>query len=485
MSTLIDALKNGKASGNLFDRGTANYVGINEFDLVYESGNYYFFLYKGATISVRVAPSIEELAFAAETDIITSNLKYPTAQFTGNKWHVMGALNGNVQKYYISGTNADPALAIATSFTLQTPDIFPSGPYDAHVRFNPVDSKWVCALKSGTVISIYTADAIGGPYTLIQANIFKIYETKAWFAFEQADPAPFFEDGKNYLTFAGAESFEKQRPCIVELDSNYLAIGDVVALVNPDEDWQTATTAKVFNPVYVNAEGKKRVYSSKNVAFAGPPALPDGGWGYIEARGPNLWSGEVDTLKFGANFQGRVDNFTGLSMNFYGNYSINDDGLTLTNSIGGAYGITGHPWLDDFTLVISLTPGTAIGNQLVFSLGKRDHSNYFGIYLDDNNNLYYTWGKTGAKEYPGFVLTGKTTVVFRKIQDLLEVWINGKRQDKRYKISVMNSSYYRIGNAKYLAGDGTTVTAAADQFCGTIHKIKLFSDILRQEFFNI
>ncbi len=475
MDQLLIDLKGAWCSWKLWDRDE----GINEFDLVYVSGVYYLFLYDrgGNGIYVRQAATREGLFLATETLIIAGNYSYPTAQFDSGVWHVMAfkQTDGKIT-YFTSATSS-----VTSTYAQQSNTLVPQGYTDPHLRFNPADNKWVLATKAGNgetidgftcaFVRIFTSDTIGGTYTDKGFTI-PMYKRKRFHRIEEADPAVFFNDGKIYLLFASYDGIA-QRIAGALLDSNYQLSGDAFVLVNPLETWQKLALFKINNPVpFVAPDGKIQVFFDYNVAF-GAPLEPKGGWAYLEVRGDNIWSGKNNTILFGANFHKRRDDYTGADLGLHGVYSINENGITLSSAQGGAYGYTGAEWHGDFTLKISFTPGNASGNQWLLSLGDQSLTNYFGIFLDTNNNLKYSWGKVTDRINIGYVPDGPTELIFRKINDLIQVWVNGNYISQFNATSEILWESYRIGN-KFGFDE-----SAAEQFVGTIKEIELYNEILR------
>lgn len=364
LGDFLDGMRGGVQSAELFTRPN----GVNEFELVYSGGLYYFFCHDygtGNIIKVRTAATVAGLAGASE--ISTGVLgAYPSVFFDGTTWHmfVRDISSGEFTYRYTASSGT------STSWTNVQTVVSGTG-YDFQVRQNPADNTFWAGYKEPTGnkrAGIMTSPSITGPWT-DRGFIFSTIGTAPWHSVEEADGMPMFTNGKLYYGFAAWDGI-RQRVSMVEIDTTtYKAIGRPVAIVEPLLPWQQRNSSqKVFNPIVVPNEpvANRRIYFAQNPSATGITT----GWAYIE-EGPAPSDGRtVDHLVLANYLNVQQDKATGIITNVWGVASYSGtppnaylDTTAAGTNDGGAYG-----WLNqtnipgDFTIKIDFEINTVLGS---------------------------------------------------------------------------------------------------------------------------
>jgi hypothetical protein len=331
---LFDLAEKATQSNNLFSLAT----GINEFDLLYAAGAYHLFFDDGTDTAHKTASTLAGLEAATKT-VVAAGKRYPCALFDGALWHLWAWDQvAYVTKHYTCAT-ADGAYAYS--------DSLPANLADVDVTFNPVDGKYYAAYMhvSTNRAGVLWSSAVGGSWT----DLGYIFSARSWFHnTQETDPCLVFLNGRSYCLFGGWDG-TTQRICGVELSATFKALGLARILVEPLETWQTSTATKIFNPVYLDADGYPRIYFSANKSAA------SAGWGYLELIDSPRQKGmllEPDwTIQRNAVDQA--------PLNLHGAVTVWPDRFVTTSTAGNFYSMFGPISVGDFTLVVNFV-ATAI-----------------------------------------------------------------------------------------------------------------------------
>jgi GH43 family beta-xylosidase len=253
--------------------------GVNEFELIYVDGYYYFYRHRFNELKtyVRRARTLDGLASAPGYYVLPG--LYPTAIFDNGVWHAWVYDGARTVHYTASAWNGPYTKRDTIDFYAAS---------DWQVRKNPSDGWYYASYKDGKSEQAYIARAISpdGPWQKL-TEVFSPDQREAWYSAEQADPAIFFDNGKAYMTFAGwgggsvRVNDGQQVVGVVELDPHtFKAAKPAKMLVAPTEDWQKRGGGrKVFNPVFIRTSrsGPLLVYAV-NPSSDGVRA----GWGYVK-----------------------------------------------------------------------------------------------------------------------------------------------------------------------------------------------------------
>lgn len=277
-TAFVNRIVNGTKSGELFNFP----FGVNEYDLITPAespdGLYHMFndpRDPNATVH-RQAATFAGLATATVT-LIKTNLRYPTAIYYNGKYHVWGRNFANTGKveHYSSTTIAGFTGAVAD-------DMFESG-IDCHIRPIPNSTNFIRGQKTNVNAQIFTdiATSINGAWKNRLGNDSPLdlcLPTKqSFFSLEEADPAPFYKDGKLYILFSSWNG-TVQSIGIAELNQNTgVVIGTATQIIVPNQTWEGT---KIFNAVYVKEGTIERIYYAANKGTESAPQ--NGGIGYLE-----------------------------------------------------------------------------------------------------------------------------------------------------------------------------------------------------------
>ncbi|GAB3629057.1 hypothetical protein PTE30175_04246 [Pandoraea terrae] len=252
--------------------------GVNEFELVYSDGDYYFFhhAFNAQRTMVRRASSVAGLANALDAFAMPG--LYPTAIVDNGVWHGW-VWDGARTVHYVAPSWDGP---------YERTDVvdIPSAT-DWQVRRNPEDGLYYASYKD---INSLTADMArapspNGPWERL-GPVFASDQRASWHRAEEADAAVFFEKGRVYITFAGWGASRdlasgEQVIGIVELNPiTFKAVDEGQILLHPSHDWQLRGGGrKIFNPVFLAvSDTPPRVYYAVNPSTEGVTA----GWGYVD-----------------------------------------------------------------------------------------------------------------------------------------------------------------------------------------------------------
>ena len=390
--------------------------GINEFDILFEEGEYHLFYTCVLDTKHRRAASVALLATAS--DDVTVAGRFPTALLSGGVWNLWTWDSvASRTKHFTSASASGPYI--------DSGEILPLQLLDWHVR--PLSSGgFISSYKHLTVrkIGILTATSVSGPWTdkgYMLSNI----DTPSWTASEEADASTFEYGGKLYCPFSSFDGVI-QRVSIVEVNSTtFRAVNQPVSIQSPTEPWmRTGGSNKIFNPVFLT----DRIFFAHNTS-----STTAAGWAELVMPEHPVVDGRTNSHATLLDSGNSTDLATGIPIALHGTASVSASGVSVQSSVGGAYGFLNYTSITDFTMFVRFTPNSITGAyQLIFrATGYNPEVNpVIGVWVDPLGKVHVEVHDSAALgvlnlNVGSVIVGGSNSLTVQKVAGSVEVVLNG------------------------------------------------------------
>ncbi len=397
----------GTLSGDLGAPTATNWpLGMNEKEILYYNGRYHLFwdkkglpseggpLDSSGGIHYRTSTTLLGLNTAPDTQI-RLGLRYPTAIFENGMWHVWGAQAGggtyHIYSPTINGLRTAP-IADGVGPSVQ----------DLQVRINPTGG-YIASYKKNSRAGILISNSLYGPW-IDSGYIFTDDQLESWNLSEQTDGAITPIGNKLFYIFGAVESHQVlQRIAMVEVNPLTYKVDkgvNAVAIVEPLQSFQRqghniltgdTTLPKIFDPTYLFAEGKERIFYTVNAAdFSTQDVGYPGGWGYLELGVPAPTSraiGDVVRLLAGST----VETSANIPYFKIGTPTLSSLGYTATTTGQGIYGYTNQSTIEkDWTLAVQCKINTLNSSKAeIVRVGNTTSGSMVELYIDAAHKVNY------------------------------------------------------------------------------------------------
>lgn len=461
MSDLISRFYDGSVSDELFTLPN----GINEFDIVIVDGVYYLAYDDQTTTQLVSATTLNDLATATHVTPRPAG-RYPSILHDGGRWHLWVWETSRVN-HYVANEFSGP---------YEFSDALPLALTDIHVR-RLSNGLYYAVYKDQTVqkrrVGTLVAHFPEGPWT----NMGHAFDDadRALFEGEAADPALFEADGETFLVFSGWDGSSPndpvQRILIAPIDpATCKALTAPVVIVSPELQWQQrGGHRKVFNGIFLRETGlPDRLFFAHNVT---EPSIV-AGWGYLEARSVTRRI-EGDLVRF---LSERRDPATGAAATLWGSAALDEQGLTVGPTSGGAYGPVAFSSLGDFSLLVDFTAANLPANggaaQIAYIAARARTSPMLGLWQFPDGRIYWeVKSSNGGASIAEFWTTPRaagqrTRIVVTRRGEQLTGFVNGSPEVRRVLSGPFEGlQEWGVGNPQ-----GADQPGNSHQLDGTVHR---------------